>query len=477
MISSLAKSRAGRPLSIQLCCMALGDSVLATTRKYSSPPDKHARDDWDFLSSIKQNPAPSESSPAEGDLEFNADAGDLYAQPKPVISPPDAPDAPTSTPLRGSNTSSKVRFSKEDLSEVFKSPRQSKTSESAFSNLRATQQERMAFAKIFDSILQRVSGSSNSGASSSRLLEKSKGMSSGMQAIFEKGFAAKDQDDGLSKDGQSAADGEVRITNDDIRKYPMSMGPLFNTSKSSNANFSKIFELQTILKRKFQPIIRHINEDLLTDVEVSEFYRAKVLARFQQKKKDSSKSKGSGTGSLWAEHDLAELEELNVTVENFPVDYNTLPFLLKECMRVLADDFNSPMDAITLFEMTKRESIDAYVAGCNVWAYNEAIRIKWNGFQDLHFVESLVSEMRVNGILGNAETTEILGDISKSVVAIKSPDALSLGPLGQKGTALWSQADEERMTNINKYRLRVMESLIKENTVKQDSLLSGLLSR
>ncbi|VVT57894.1 uncharacterized protein SAPINGB_P005934 [Magnusiomyces paraingens] len=433
---------------------------------------------WDFLSNSSENNSPNNTS--KDDLVFNADAGDAYAQQKPLIS--DASEGyPISQKSAQTSSGQKVRLSKENLNEVFRAPRQHKTSDSAFSGVQATHQERLAFAKIFDTILQRARTSSP-GVDNSKLLKKSEGLLPSMQAIFEKKFDATEQGSSLAEN--DGGEGGVRVTNDDIRKYPMSMGPFMDMPKSTSIDLTRVFQIQTTLKRKFEPILKHMNENLLTDAELSDFFKTMVLSRFQQKKKDNKAAQGNSKVSL-VNHDLDDLEALDVTLENFPVDHNTLPFLLKESMRILADDFNSPVDALTLFELTKRGSIDTYVAGCNISVYNEVIRIKWNAFQDLHFVESLINEMQVNGILGNSETAEVLGDISKAVTSIKAPKALQMPNLttasdnntAETGTALWSQADEERIENINKFRLQTMQTLIKHDSIKHDSLLSGLMSR
>lgn len=341
---------------------------------------------------------------------------------------------------------------------------------------RATQHERAIFSKIFDSILESASTGS---AKNAKLSNSTSKMSSSMQALFERAFATSPDESMPSNKYEDKPGSDVRMgfTTQDVRSTPLSMAPMIQQPSQGTLNTSQIFQIQAILKKKFSPIITHMNS-LKTDHEVSEFYKSRVLSEFynqmvQKKKTTSKKDPGHKT---MAEREIEDIKSSNISVDNFPVNYHTLPILLKESMRILADDFNSPMEAITLFELTKSESVEVYVAGCNVSVYNEALRIKWNSFKDLYLIESLISEMQLNGVKGNTETSQILSHISESAkflktVALNEIDTLETASV----TSLWSGEDEERMININMYRLKTVESLYDNDSVKKDELMTLLL--
>lgn len=519
MISSLGKSISLKKVNSQLFFYSCNKKI--PCRFYST------NDDWSFLekpqgsenlssdqqtssTSNSENPTSGESSNLES-LVFSTQSDDMFAQPKNDLNLTRSPMSKLKSESRddiviGTET---PKISGKDLKTAFTPPRQKLSDGNTASGIHSTQQERAIFAKIFDSILANKNLNDTS-----TLKNKSSKVSSSMQALFEKTFIS-DRDNnsdnkfssritqrfGGGKTGGSsdASDSkeEVRlgITNEDVRKYPLSMGSLFMSHPTQSLNISQLFEIQNILKKRFSPILEYINNDLKTDHDVVMFYRKKVLPRFKiDNGENESNDKGpnvtksqSGVTKSKAQQELEELEKVDITIDTFPVNHNTLPFLLKEMMRILADDFGSPLEALSLFELTKKESIDVYVAGCNIGVYNEVLRIKWNGFNDLYLIESIISEMQVNGIKGNSETADVLGGIASSLNELKDSSFLVTDntddgqPIIKDSavprTSLWCQEDEERSANINRYRLKMMEELVVQDSVQQDQLMSALMSR
>ena len=137
----------------------------------------------------------------------------------------------------------------------------------------------------------------------------------------------------------------------------------------------------------------------------------------------------------------------------------------------MMSNFNSPDQALALFELSKKQGIDFYVAACNIDVYNEALRIRWETYRDLYQLETLVSEIDVNGLNGDSVTSDVLSSVDSYYSQLKieseaDPDHVTL----------WSQEEEERLNNLNVYRLKIARSLVKQNVQFGQKDLFSLLS-
>lgn len=353
---------------------------------------------------------------------------------------------------------------------TFKQPKKRMSMDGSKPDTSATKHEQAIFAEIFSSILKNTSSSTNNNIP----YNKPSKMSSGMQALFEKAFSQSPTKTDSLESGDDRSDSkDVRLgfTTQDIRKTPLSMTPTMQQPLKGALNISQLFEIQIVIKKKFEPVIKYLNE-LETDHEVCEFYTKRVLDEFPKQLEAKQNEKSKDSSDTKAKSEIEGIENMDITVDKFPVNYHTLSYLLQETLRILSEDFGSPMEAIALFELTKSQSVNSYVAGCNVAVYNEILKIKWGAFRDLYLIETLISEMKVNGITANSKTSETLAWIAESAKAMKNATLDN----GAPATNLWTSEDEERLTNISTYRLQTMQQLYSNyQEVKNDNIMSSLL--
>lgn len=399
---------------------------------------------WDFLTEPEKPKDPVDLK----ELKLKTELDDLYATPanQALANPRVSKDKvhfvvkPQSSP----------GISGQDLEDVFR-PRRKMSGSSGVAGVTATQKEREIFSKIFDTILSR------SASDASRSPQNKTGLSSNMQALFEKTLG-----NSAESTEQSSQHVELGMTTEDVRKYPLSMPSLLMSQRSRKETKSQGFEFNNAMKKKLEPIFQHM-DDMETDIELAEYYVEKIVKRY---KADAASNKKTLTSIT----KLEDLESLVVDPESPPVISGFLPLLLCTAIRTMMENFNSPDQALMLFELSKQQGIDFYVSSCNCDVYNEVLRIKWNAFKDLYMMESLISEMDINGLKANSETSEILSSVARYAIDLKQ------GSLDAKHVPLWSQEDEERLTNLNQYRLRVLEALVREDNASQGDLLSRLIN-
>ena len=80
------------------------------------------------------------------------------------------------------------------------------------------------------------------------------------------------------------------------------------------------------------------------------------------------------------------------------------------------------------------------MAACNIDVYNEALRIRWETYRDLYQLETLVSEIDVNGLNGDSVTSDVLSSVDSYYSQLKieseaDPDHVTLLEPGGGRTA------------------------------------------
>lgn len=395
---------------------------------------------WDYLT----DPQELELSDDLKDLNLKTELDDLYATPA------------SQKMHQGERRKEKVSFvvkpqskpvSGNELEDVFR-PRRRMSDTSGVAGVTATQKEREIFSKIFDTILSR------SASDGGRSAQNKTGLSSNMQALFEKTLGT----------AQPTEDQDVQLgmTTDDVRKYPLSMASLIMSQKPGKENRTHGLEFNNALKEKLQPVFEHIDA-FETDYDLAQYYEEKIVNAYKASMKNSRSKQPEITK-------LEDLDSLVIDPESPPVSSRVLPLILYNVIRTMMHNFNSPEQALMLFELSKQQGIDFYVSSCNCDVYNEVLRIKWDAYKDLYLVESLISEMDINGLKANSETSEILGAVARYAIDMKQ------GSLDSKHVPLWSQEDEERLMNLNRYRLRALEALVQQDNAGQGKLLSQLIN-
>lgn len=392
---------------------------------------------WDFLSKT----AADETSEKNNDgFKFKTDFDDLYARPS---SRPDAPLLKQKIdvvviPEADSDISNK------ELDSVFR-PRRRMADNQGVAGVTATQKEREIFSQIFDSILAR----STSGTSKTTINKST--MSNNMQAFFEKTLVPN------SPNNVEEKDISMGMMTEDVRKYPLSMSSLLlPQQKDAGKDFARGSEFMTALEEKLAPVYAHM-ESFETDVELFDYYLDSVITPYNQQCASGKGSKKKSNPEILL-NTLEDVAQLNVSATAPPIVSRTLPLLLFKSMQLMVANFNSPDQALALFELSKKQGIDFYVAACNIDVYNEALRIRWETYRDLYQLETLVSEIDVNGLKGDSVTSDVLSSVNTYYSQLKIDSEAS-----PSHVTLWSQEDEERLNNLNVYRLKIAKSLVKQN--------------
>ncbi|OLL23342.1 hypothetical protein NEOLI_005276 [Neolecta irregularis DAH-3] len=118
------------------------------------------------------------------------------------------------------------------------------------------------------------------------------------------------------------------------------------------------------------------------------------------------------------------------------------PGMLGAIMRTMRVAYVDPAASITMFERIKGAGIEAYVAGCSVEVYNEALRARWEGWRDVQGLGELVDEMQTNSVFGNGETAAILREVRIAVDTMKG--------------AVWAAEDFDTLDQLDTYRRRIL---------------------
>lgn len=406
------------------------------------------RPSWDYLTKTQE---PESVDVGLNGLTLKTELDDLYATP--------ASHTLQSPRIKKDKVSFVVKpqaspaVSGHDLEDVFR-PRRRMSDTSGVAGVTATQKEREIFSKIFDTILSR------SVSDGGRSAQNKTGLSSNMQALFEKTLGFNSTAENPTATEQNV---QLGMTTEDVRKYPLSMTSLLMPQRSGKEAKSPGFEFKNALKRKMEPIFKHI-DGMETDYELVQYYLENIIKLYITEATKAGKEKAKISDNI------KDLESLDIDPECPPVNSKVLPLILGAAIRTLMDNFNSPEQALMLFEVSKKQGIDFYVSSCNCDVYNEVLRVKWDAYKDLYMIEALVSEMDINGLKGNSETSEILSSVARYAIDMKQ------GSLDSKHVPLWSQEDEERLTNLNQYRLRVLEALVRQDNAGQGDILSRLIN-
>lgn len=309
---------------------------------------------------------------------------------------------------------------------------------SADQEMTPTEKERMIFSKIFDSIL------GENGPKSEVKQKKTPTIASSLQALFQE--AQRD-----SSSSQQRHNVKMEMTTGGKGKISNKNSFIFGTqSKMKDSLLNS--ETETLI----EPIIQHI-KSFKYDYEVYNYYVDKILNRYSKKgisKKTSNELAKSSN------------EEL---INEPPLVPAALPAYLLTCMKTLLNDFGDPSQAITLFELSKRNSVEFYAQSCTCDAYNFVLLLRWKNYRDLYAVESLVSEMQVNAVIGNTDTIEILGGITRDAIDAKH------GMLEQNNIALWNKEDEKRIQKLGQYKLRMIGMLEPTDGLRIPLMTSSVL--
>ncbi len=330
------------------------------------------------------------------------------------------------------------------------------------STIRATVKERQVFNNLFENLLSKEALKSKNATVESTRAEKKENVQNShqVQAVFEKTFTniinkQKSRNGALSSSSNQSS---ISITNKDIREFPMSVSSMFIDSDQtrSTTSIKDMLENQKLRKALLEalnPTFKHMKTFKL-DYDLIKFIRENILEKFKiyevHQKAINKKLKGEETKVTPNDIEINNLKEV---LPHMPiVDSRTLPLLLQEGIRLLAEEYGCVSGALSMFEEAKKnDNINIYIYGCTTDIYNEIIKIRWEYYKDIFGIDLLINEMELNGIKGNRGTADILKSVSSEMHNIQE------GTYSIHGIGIWCDEDTGKLGNIDKYLLELMK--------------------
>lgn len=333
-----------------------------------------------------------------------------------------APRYEGNTHAKATNDTSFGEVTREDLEpfELRRSFVENDGSEDSLAAGTETHREREVFANLLSTMFEQQSTEVKSKPRSSS--SKSSSSKTSLQSKLYDRFSY----------GMPGKDGQVELVEGDTRQMP----PNALESGQQRARIESDRVRMVIL-----PVLRHI-DSLESDLDVAAYYQQKVLDRSADLEKSEAE-----------QHVLDE--NAPIDVDNPPITKDTVSHYLSKVISVL-DSFGSPMQAFTVFELSKRTGYQFYLSACNEFVYNNVLKLRWKYHRDLSTIEQLVSEMHTNAITGNRDTAEIIAQI------VRDRNAAKFGGDSRYFLAVTSDEDERILTKLYQFHLKILRDSLQQ---------------
>ncbi|KOH52634.1 MTG1p putative GTPase peripheral to the mitochondrial inner membrane [Saccharomyces cerevisiae] len=199
---------------------------------------------------------------------------------------------------------------------------------------------------------------------------------------------------------------------------------------------------QTTLDQVLEPHIDYLREAVKSDYDLLRYLK-QSLDIYKKRNKDLELKMNAESSNIF--------EDIRSACINKPAELPkplamTLPYIIVKSLRL--GDFDFPADRkYTLISYVYNEcknNMDAslYLTICNVDFYNLLVQLLWENFQEIRYLRRVVTEMSVNGVIGNIETVDILDKIVKEMRSLNEDVFLEAGEQ--------LSADEEVSSSANK---------------------------
>ncbi|CAB4253205.1 similar to Saccharomyces cerevisiae YDL044C MTF2 Mitochondrial matrix protein [Maudiozyma barnettii] len=114
------------------------------------------------------------------------------------------------------------------------------------------------------------------------------------------------------------------------------------------------------------------------------------------------------------------------------------------------------------------QDLSLYLNMCNVIFYNQLLRLSWENFKDIKRILDLTTEMKINGILGDIETVELLGTLIRDIDATYDDYLPVENNIEENsGTAkgiLWTHQTRIYLNEVRKYLKQLKLALTAEQS-------------
>lgn len=98
---------------------------------------------------------------------------------------------------------------------------------------------------------------------------------------------------------------------------------------------------------------------------------------------------------------------------------SSYPLVLTYAISVLHLRFHNPHAALAVFDIARSFTLESYLVGCTTGVYNEMLRARWEGLQDLKGVEEGLEEMGRRGVGWNKETMKFATALVEKLVKLR----------------------------------------------------------
>lgn len=172
---------------------------------------------------------------------------------------------------------------------------------------------------------------------------------------------------------------------------------------------------QTTLDQVLKPHIDYLREAVKNDYDLLEYLK-QSLEIYRERDKDIESKMNAESSNIF--------EDIRTSCINKPAELPkpfaiTLPYIIVKSLTLA--DFDFPADRkYTLISYVYNEcknnmDVSLYLTICNVDFYNLLVQLLWENFQEIRYLRRVVTEMSVNGVIGNIETVDILDKIVKEM--------------------------------------------------------------
>lgn len=246
---------------------------------------------------------------------------------------------------------------------------------------------------------------------------------------------------------QSLDELSIKVNAMEIPLYDMDM----NRDKLEKLRAKERYKaaLETVMR----PYIRHLQEKIETDYDLLE--QAKFLLKAYL---DRNKEWDNTSGRT---KPLELIEQITKNCVNSPNELpepygTTIPYTLIKLLD--SKEFAFPMErrytvASYIYKQCKQSSdISLYLNICNVEFYNILLELTWANFYQVEKLKQLVTEMGINGIVGDIYTVGILDKITNEVDLMNGDEDLSNDAQNRTmSTIVWSKDTSMDLMVIQNY--------------------------
>lgn len=217
------------------------------------------------------------------------------------------------------------------------------------------------------------------------------------------------------------------------------------------------------LDRKLEPFLKHITTNIETDYDLLVKLNELIQLYDARDRKWDVRHEGEVKSIL----DHIE-ETCSNSPQELPQPYRvTLPHVIVKLLEPEAFGFTSTRRyaiATEIFYKCKMaRDITLYLNVCNVEFYNLLLQLSWENFMEIKIIRKLTSEMKINGIIGDITTIELLDKIIKRLRELNDTIPIvneeSPSKIQETAAVVWNKESEIDLRNVESYLRNLKQRL------------------